>query len=91
MASRLFSLLIAIAYLTHSYITTGPAAAAIMGLYLLLPLMLIWFSDAAGDHTGWLTPYPVSEETPACFVALGGWLLLALPVIGFVIGHLTGP
>jgi len=47
--------------------------------FLTLPLTCIWFPDACGRLTGisgGLARPVITEETPAVFVAVGGWLLL---------------
>lgn len=48
-------------------------------LFVLLPLMCIWFSDAMGRLTGisiGLGRPVVTESTPGVFVAIAGWILL---------------
>lgn len=83
MIGKLISLLIAIAYLTAAYLQSGGEDAFKCGMFLILPLACIWFSDAMGSFTGVMRGQYINATTPGCLVALGGWILLLLP---FVIG-----
>ncbi|MGA1790198.1 MAG: hypothetical protein ACMUIM_01830 [bacterium] len=52
--------------------------------------MSIWFSDMLGGYTGiGLGHVPITRTTPGCFVAFGGWLLLFLPVIMFLMSFFS--
>ena len=84
MKSRIISGIIAIIYLVTAYLADGLELTCRVALFLLLPLACIWFSDAMGRYSssgiGMRGP-AITGTTPGCFVALGGWLLLFLPVI----------
>ncbi len=83
MKSRIISGGIAVVYLVTAYFTADAEAIWLVGLFLILPLACIWYSDAVGGYTGlnFGTRPAISQTTPGCFVAFGGWLLLFLPVI----------
>lgn len=89
--SRLLSGLVAAGYLAFAAWTQGSLEHVLtMLLFLLLPLACIWFSDSMGTLTGisfGLTRPKVSFTTPGDFVAIGGWLLLACPLIVAIIGR----
>jgi hypothetical protein len=87
MISKIISGAIAIAYLFWAYQTADGETTFRVGLFLILPLACIWFSSAMGDYTGFnfgALP-PITQTTPGCFVAFGGWLLLLLPIIFLLI------
>ena len=50
--ARVLSLVIAVGYVGIAWITEDSESAMKMGIYLLLPLACIWFSEAMGDYTG---------------------------------------
>lgn len=90
---RIASLLVAIAYLLVSPILF-PAdtwshlmADMIMRiLSLAFPLACIWFADDLGEYyrDGTLAP-EITTPSPGRFVRLGGWVLLLLPVLIFLL------
>lgn len=53
------------------------------GVVIFLPpaLACIWFGEEIGRYIGLAAFRPITKETPAVFVVLGGWLLLLLPAI----------
>lgn len=82
MKSRLLSGIIALAYMIGAYFTADAETMWKLGLFLVLPLACIWFSDAMGGYTGvGMGRGAITSTTPGCFVAFGGWLLLLLPII----------
>ena len=82
MTSRIISGLIALAYLVGAYVSDGIETAWKVGLFLILPLACIWFSDTMGGYTGvGMGRGAITSTTPGCLVAFGGWLLLLLPLI----------
>jgi hypothetical protein len=76
-----------------SYIVIGVILKATVGdllrvcMVLLLPLACIWFSDGMGRFTGFspIGQMNISTESPGCLVALGGWILLLLPIFAGII------
>jgi hypothetical protein len=83
MKSKIISGIIATAYLIIAFAAGGGELALRLFIFLLLPLACIWFSEAMGGYTGFICfskPF-ITEETPGCIVALGGWLLLSVPLI----------
>ena len=86
MKSRILSGIIAAAYLVGVYLSADGATTFKVGLFLILPLACIWFSEAMGGYTGiGMGKAAITRATPGCFVAFGGWLLLFLPAIMAVI------
>jgi hypothetical protein len=80
MKSRIFSGIVAAGYVMAAYLTLNGEATLLVGLFLILPLACIWFSDAMGDYLGGMDP-AITRTTPGWAVAFGGWLLLLLPII----------
>ena len=73
---------IALIYLIGAYFTGGPDTMVMVGIFLILPLACIWFSDAMGDYTGAGSGHgAITSTTPGCLVAFGGWLLLFILLI----------
>lgn len=82
MKSNILSGIVALAYLVGAYVTAGGETTFKLGIFLILPLSCIWFSDAMGGYTGvGMGRGAITSTTPGCLVAFGGWLLLLLPVI----------
>jgi len=91
MKSKILSGIIALAYLVGTYIATDADTMWKVGLFLILPLACIWFSDAMGGYTGvGMGRGAITSTTPGCLVAFGGWLLLLLPLIIAIVMSLTG-
>jgi hypothetical protein len=57
-------------------------------MFLILPLACIWFSEEMGNYSGMLMQGGPMTRTPGCFVAIGGWFLLTLPLILGIISFL---
>ncbi len=87
MKSKIISGSIALIYLIIAYANGGGELALRLFIFLLLPLACIWFSEAMGGYTGFIgfsKPF-ITEQTPGCIVAFGGWLLLSvLLVVGLI-------
>ena len=86
MASRAISGLIAVIYVVAAYFLGDSYGALIVAGYLMLPLACIWFSEDIDAYKGIMTLVPVSQTTPGCAIAFGGWMLLFLPVVATLIG-----
>jgi hypothetical protein len=87
-ASRVFSLVIAAAYLSFVLFASGNVSTQrrigsilLVAGYLLIPLLCIWFGDEMGVYTGTLPGPAINKATPGCLVKVAGWVLLFLPVI----------
>ena len=78
--SRALSVLVAIGYIVIASQGGGPLVFQCI-LFLIFPMALIWFSDEFGGYLGFMRGHAITAETPGCLVAVGGWLLLLLPVI----------
>jgi hypothetical protein len=79
--NRLLSAAVAVAYLITGYVGGGPPLLIKWVLYLLLPLACIWFSEELGAYRGSWGAQTINSESPGCFVALLGWVLLLSPVL----------
>ena len=90
--SRFFSLLIAAGYLSIVLFMPGAPSipsrlgfALVVAGYLLIPLLCIWFGDEMGNYIGALPGPGINKSTPGCLVTVGGWVLLLLPIVLFLI------
>lgn len=88
MVSRTISGAIALAYLVAAYFGGGGEGMFRVAIFLVMPLACIWYSEPMGDYVGAFGRHPITETTPGCFVAAGGWFLLFLPVIAMIIMYL---
>jgi hypothetical protein len=91
MKSRIISSIIALIYLIGAHFGDGGETGFKVGMFLLLPLACIWFSEEMGNYSGMLMQGGPMTQTPGCLVAVGGWLLLLLPVILALIFGLKKP
>lgn len=87
--NRLLSGVLAAIYIVMALCFGSAEAAFKIGLFLILPLACIWFSEPMGGYTGPVWRGVITSPTPAVFVSIGGWLLLLLPLIIGVIYALT--
>lgn len=84
---EIISLVISTIYLVLAYIIGGGWLLLKTLLFLLLPLACVWFSESMGSYTAPLfgiRPY-ITKESPGCFVAFAGWILLTLPLVLFIV------
>jgi len=84
---RVLSSIIAVAYLIGGYHLGGGEVAGRLGIFLIMPLACISFSEAMGDYAGILARYSPMEQPPAGAVCFIGWVLLLLPAIQFAINR----
>jgi len=80
-ASRKFSLVICLVYLASAIYVLG-AKSLLMAAFLVFPLACIWYGEAMGSYS---SPMRLTRATPGTFVVILGWILLLLPIIGFLI------
>lgn len=79
---RIAAGIIALAYLLTAGLALDPAVAGRLAVFLVIPLGFIWFSEAIGDYTGaGFTRSPVTSASPAWMIAIGGWVVLLLPLV----------
>jgi Zn-finger nucleic acid-binding protein len=85
--SRVLSGTMAIIYLVISGVTGDLAAFVKTAMFLILPIACIWYADAIGGYTGLMSfPRPaITQQTPGFAIALGGWILLLMPIVAVVI------
>ena len=84
---RLLSLAIALVYVLCTLIWADGETAAMLGLYYIIPLACIWFSDAMGSAPRLTSVYLDRESSPA-IVQVMGWVLLVLPILLPAISYL---
>ncbi len=83
--NRLLSGVLAVIYVAVAGVIGGAEGAFRLGMFVILPLACIWFSEAMGGYVGPVWRAVVTSPSPAIFVCIGGWLLLLLPlVVGIV-------
>ncbi len=83
--NRVLSGMLAVFYLVVAAFGGGAEVAFKVGVFVVLPLACIWFSEAMGGYVGPVWRGKITSPTPAIFVCIGGWLLLLLPLgIGIV-------
>ena len=89
--NRILSVLVAITYIVLAAIFSGGALAFKIGLFVILPLACIWFSDSMGGYTGFLPlgDYPITQQSPGILVRIMGWVVLLLPVVIAVIVYFS--
>ncbi len=89
--SKLLSIVIALSYTMLAYWQEGQRDAALVFAMCVVPLLLIWFPTALGDHVG-LGPsrMATTRTSPGVMDSFMGWVLLLLPVIIYGLLHLSG-
>ena len=79
--NRKLSLLVALAYIILAWYMGSGRAAFQMGLFSILPLACIWFSEAMGGYTGPTLRGAITNPSAGLMVCIAGWLVLLLPAI----------
>ena len=89
--SRLLSGCVALAYVLLVLLRTGSLESVFrVTLFLLLPVVCIWFPDGMGNLTGiscGLGRPAITYRTPGDLVAVGGWLLLLCQIVAVLIAY----
>jgi len=80
--SRTASLVVAAACLVAAAIYGGAAGVLQCATGLVILLGCIWFSDELGEYTGKAGHGMIANASPGPLVAVGGWVLVLLPVLG---------
>jgi len=89
MISRILSTLIGVSYVGFIFSSDGGEAALYVFAYILVPLGCIWFSESIGEYTGIMGQGPaITATTPGWLVAIGGWILLLLPLVFAIVMYL---
>jgi hypothetical protein len=86
--NKILSGLVAFIYIVIAAIHGGAEMAFKIGIFLILPLGCIWFSDAMGGYVGlglMAFDYPITKQSPGLLVCIMGWVVLLLPVIAGVV------
>jgi hypothetical protein len=81
--------LLAVIYIVVAAFGGGAEPAFMVGMFVVLPLGCIWFSEPMGGYVGPVWRGAITSPTPAVFVCIGGWLLLLLPLVVGIIYALT--
>ena len=87
--NRALSGLLAVIYIVVAAFGGGAKAAFAVGMFVVLPLGCIWFSEPMGGYVGPAWRGAITSPTPAVFVCIGGWLLLLLPLVVEIFYALT--
>ncbi|MDD3147531.1 MAG: hypothetical protein PHD82_09525 [Candidatus Riflebacteria bacterium] len=87
MIARIISGSVAMAYFFAAWYAGGPGLAVKVAGFLLFCLGCIWFSEEVGSYTGsgLFGRSAITNSSPGCMVAAGGWMLLMLPALQFLI------
>ena len=84
--------MVAVVYIVIAAIHGGAESAFKFGLFVILPLGCIWFSDAMGGYTGLgllAYDYPITKQSPRLLVCIMGWVVLLLPVVIGIIAYFS--
>jgi hypothetical protein len=89
MKSKFISGTFAAVYLITAYVMGGGELALRLFIFLLLPLACIWFGEAMGGYIGFIgfSKPQITQKTPGCIVEIGGWFLLSVPIIAWLIRY----
>jgi len=68
---------------------SNPSADAVLillmaCLFVAAALAMIWYGEDWGGASPGVSALGIDRGTPGCFVVLGGWLLLLLPVLAAI-------
>jgi len=91
MIGRTLSAGIAAVYVAGAYAYVGGERAFAAAVAVIFPLACIWFPEELGRYTGplGLRGY-IQKRTPGAFVAFGGWVLLTVIGIFWLLRVLGG-
>lgn len=82
--NRVLSGLLAVGYVIYAFTHFRFAGAVKFTAGLFLPLLCIWFSEAMGAYTGWLSRN-ITGSSPPGLVCVLGWVLLLLPLMLWIV------
>jgi len=87
--NRISSLLLAVTYIVIALVVGNLGDVILLIGYLVIPLGCIWFSEEVGGFTGiGAHGISISSKSPGIIIAIGGWLLLFMPLIAAGISKL---
>ena len=82
----MLSLIVALVYIIHICLASGHYYALWALVFMLIPLLFIWFPEFIARHdTDILVGAEPTEAT--YYVAICGWLFLLAPGIGYILEH----
>ena len=79
--NRKLSVVAAIAYITVAWCVSGARAAFQMGVFCLLPLTFIWFSDTLRLPKASAPPATGSNPSAGMMIRVAGWMIMLLPAL----------
>lgn len=87
---KIISLIVILAYLVGTYIYLDLGSVPLIGFFLIIPFMCIWFGDSLGEYTGLAKivsgPY-IMSKSPGFLVKTMGWFLFLLPLIVLIVAY----
>jgi hypothetical protein len=90
MLTKIVSGALGLIYVVAAYLGGGPIASVQVATALVFPLACVWYSEELGSiSSGMMGRSYVTSETPGCFVAFFGWVVLLLPCIVLMV-HIYG-
>jgi hypothetical protein len=95
LSSRGLSLIVAFLYLLVPLLARPESVREALGMLvvivlgLLFPLACIWFGDELGEYIGVLPGPAINRRSPGWMVKVGGWCLLLLPAVTYMIFYLS--
>ncbi len=88
--NRILSALLAMIYVIGAGMHGGGESAYKVGMFAILPLACIWFSEAMGGFIGQTGRGYITTTSPGLVVCIMGWILLLLPIITAIVSSLSG-
>ena len=88
--NRILSVLLAVIYVIGAGMCVGGESAYKVGMFAILPLACIWFSEAMGGFIGQTGRGYITTTSPGLVVCIMGWILLLLPIITAIVSSLSG-
>jgi hypothetical protein len=85
-AGRKISLIVSALYLAGALLARDVGVFAQTLAFLVLPMACIWYGDAVGSYVGGR----ITHASPGIVVTIGGWFLLALPIILALVSAISG-
>lgn len=82
--NRVLSGLLAGGYVIYAFNHFRFAGAVKFTAGLLLPLLCIWFSEAMGAYTGWISR-GITSSSPPTLVCVLGWIALLVPLMLWIV------
>jgi len=86
---RVLSSAICVLWLTIGGVAAGLEGVLRLGMFLVVPMACIWFSESLGEAVGFMSSgVYVSRSSPEWAVRLLGWVVLLMPAWGTLLSLL---